>query len=91
MTGRGFLISQCDEKFWDGDLSDEGNAFAKACYEREDAGGYVADYEATLGAGLPSLYHVADTWENFDRLAVLVDRRYAEWKRSRAPRWRFWR
>ena len=29
MTGREFLFKECDEKFWDEDLSDEGNAFAE--------------------------------------------------------------
>ena len=82
MTGREFLFSQCDEKFWEEDLSEEGNAFATAYYEKDD--GYLADYAATLIDDLPSLYHVADTWKNFDRVAALLDRRYAEWKaRSR--------
>ena len=78
MTGREFLFSRCDEKFWEEDLSEEGNAFATAYYEKDD--GYLADYAATLIDDLPSLYHVADTWKNFDRVAALLDRRYAEWK-----------
>lgn len=92
LTGREFLFSECDEKLWEEDLSDEGNAFAKAYYERTGAGGYLADYEAALGTGLPSLYHVEDTWENFDRIARIIDRRYAAWKQgtSRRPWWRFW-
>src|SRR5256885_578130 len=32
MTGRDFLLNVCDEKFWESDLSDEGNAFAKVYY-----------------------------------------------------------
>jgi len=83
MTGREFLFSQCDEKFWEEDLSEEGNAFATAYYENDN--GYMADYGATLLDDLPSLYHVADTWETFDRLAPVLDRRYAEWK-ARTPR-----
>jgi hypothetical protein len=86
MTGRDFLFSECDEKFWEEDLSEEGNAFAKAYYERQDAEGYLSDYAATLGPGLPSLYHVTDTWENFDRMAAVIDRRYAEWKRTTTSR-----
>src|SRR5262249_33118794 len=36
MTGRQFLFDQCDEKFTDEDLNDEGNAFAATYYSRED-------------------------------------------------------
>jgi hypothetical protein len=82
-TGRDFLFRECDERLWEEDLNDEGNAFAKAYYERDDAQGFIADYEATLGDDLPSLYHVADTWENFDRMAAVIDRRYAAWKKAR--------
>jgi hypothetical protein len=92
MTGRELLFSQCDEKFTEEDLNDDGNAFAKEYYEKTGAGGYLSDYETTLGGGLPSLYHVADTWENFDRIAAVIDRRYAQWNpaKSRRPWWKFW-
>lgn len=93
MTGCQFLFDQCDEKFTDEDLNEEGNAFAKAYFGPAASGAYVTDYEATLLNGLPSLYHVEDSWRNFDRIAPVIDRRYAEWKRPPAPRpwWRFWR
>ena len=83
MTGREFLFSECDEKFTEEDLSDLGNAFAADYYPR-DEGGFFSDYEATLGGDLPSLYHVADTWENFDRLAAVLDARFVEWRRVSA-------
>ena len=86
MTGREFLFSQCDEKFWEEDLNDEGNAFAKEYYQKKGADGYLSDYEATFAEGLPSLYHVADTWENFDRIAAVIDRRYAQWTQTRSRR-----
>ena len=35
MTGREFLFGACDEKFWEEDLSDEGNAFAGWYYASE--------------------------------------------------------
>jgi hypothetical protein len=82
MTGREFLIDQCDEKFWEQDLNDEGNAFAKMYYAGEGEGSYLNDYEAVLGGNLPSLYHVEDSWENFDALAPVIDRRFATWRRS---------
>jgi hypothetical protein len=92
-TGRDFLYEVCDGKFSDEDLSDEGNALALVYYqdgaEMINANGYLADYESTLGAGLEDLYRVADTWENFDALARVIDRRFEEWRRKRglfAPR-----
>ncbi len=83
MTGREFLMEQCDEKFWEDDLNDEGNAFAKFYYEGEGPKSYLADYERALGRNLPTLYHIQDTWTNFDALAPVIDRRFAEWRRTR--------
>ena len=80
MTGRQFLSKECDEKFWDEDLSDEGNAFAKHYYESNR---YFEDYEAALAGDLPSMYHVQDTWQNYDTIAPIITRRFEEWKRKR--------
>jgi hypothetical protein len=81
MTGRDFLMTECDEKFWEEDLNEEGNAFARAYYDTQGGSGlYLADYECTLGNGLPSTYHVEDTWAAFDQLCPVIDRRFAEWK-----------
>lgn len=57
------------------ELSAEGNAFARAYYESQ----YVLDYQAVLGSGQASIYHVADTWANYDRLKDTIDRRYQAW------------
>jgi len=92
-TGRDFLFEHGDGRFGPADLSDEGNAFVRV-YWQDGAGGihpngYLADYERTLGGDLPDLYRVADTWENFDALARVLDRRFEEWQRKRgrfAPR-----
>ena len=80
MTGREFLFGECDEKFWEEDLNDQGNAFASWYYASE--GSYMQDYERTLAADLQSVYHVADTWENYDKLASVIDRRFDEWRRA---------
>jgi hypothetical protein len=85
MTGREFLFQECDEKFGEEQLNAEGNEFAQSYYAPDS--GYMADYHAALGKGLPSLYHVADTWANFDRLAPVVDRRYQTWKTMGTRRW----
>jgi hypothetical protein len=77
MTGREFLLKECDEKFTDEDLSELGNEFALSYYEQT----YLTDYCDTLVEG-DTAYHVADTWENFARLAKVLDRRLAEWQRG---------
>lgn len=81
MTGAD-LFEVCDGVFADDMLDDEGNAFACAYFDFE-VGPYWAAYEATLAAGLPSLYHVADTWENYDKLKPVINRRYDEWRKGR--------
>lgn len=74
-------------KAWDGCLidymlTDEGNAFAGYYYhgtEGED-GLYFDDYKAALAGDLPGLYHVKDTWENYDIIKKRIDERYEAWK-----------
>lgn len=73
-------------KGWDGCLVDdmlnkEGNAFSRFYFDFEK-GQYLADYEELLLGELPSLYHIADTWENYARLAARIDQRYAEWQQK---------
>ena len=78
MTGREFLTRECDEKFWEEDLNAEANAFAHWYYEGNAL--YLEDYERVLGDSVETLYHVADTWQNYDLLAVVIDERFAEWQ-----------
>jgi hypothetical protein len=75
--GKYFLI--LDGKLTDSELSEEGNAFAQAYFEPED-GGFLADYEECLCTDCPTLYHVPDSWDSFDKIAPLLDKRLAEWK-----------
>lgn len=82
MTGREFLFKQCDEKFWEVDLSDEGNAFARSYYKTDR---YLEDYEVAFGEDVRTLYHVEDSWANFDKISRVLDRRFQEWKAG-APR-----
>lgn len=92
MTGCHFLFEHCDERLTEEDLSDEGNAFARHYYGHGGrSGAYFDDYAATLERDVPGTYHVADTWENFDALAPVIDRRWARWRARRdRPWWRFW-
>lgn len=79
-----FFIGTFDGKFVSFELNDEGNAFAAAYYAPLVL--YVADYEELLSAGLPSMYHVEDSWKNFDVFKPRLDQRFDEWKRGVLPK-----
>jgi hypothetical protein len=79
-----FFLEYCDGKLTDEDLNAEGNAFA-AHYYAFDQTLFIKDYECIVGQGLTSLYHAADSWENFDLLKPLLDKRYEEWKAAPPP------
>ncbi|WP_369936420.1 hypothetical protein [Xanthomonas tesorieronis] len=83
ITPGAFFLAVCDGKFTDEDLSDDGNAFAEHYFDF-DKGQYLADYEAALGHGIPAgpngIYYIADTWDNFDKLRPVLDRRLEEWR-----------
>ncbi len=74
-------------KAWDGTLTsdvltDEGNAFAGYYYNGAEGqdGPYFEDYEAVLVKALPDIYHVKDTWENYDTIKKKIDERYDSWR-----------
>ncbi len=75
MTPGQFFLDICDGKFTDEDLNDDGNAFAAVYFEFGN-GDYLKHYEEALADGLPSLYHVADTWENYDLLAPAIEKAF---------------
>ena len=61
----------------------EGNAFSSFYFDFAQ-GQFLADYEELLGGGLPSLYHVQDTWGHYDKLKKRIDQRYERWKKRSA-------
>jgi hypothetical protein len=95
ITGRQFFEAACQESFSEKDLSEEGNAFAQHYYVDEAGrrGLYFADYKKALAAGLPTFWHVADTWDNYEKIASVISRRYEEWKSPprRKRWWQFWK
>jgi hypothetical protein len=86
MTPAEIFLDYSDGKLIDEDLTDEANAFARAYYmdgtDSGRLGDYVTDYETELGGGLPSIYHVPNTWETFDKFAPIISRRFAEWRKK---------
>lgn len=86
ITGREFLEDMCDEKFWEEDLNEEGNNFAKAYYEEDTSFGdkfssYMEDY-STLFKKYETVYHVEDTWVNYDLIKPIIDQRFKQWKET---------
>jgi hypothetical protein len=71
-------------EIWDGYLGFElfskpGNMFTYFYY----AGGiYHNDYKTLLAENLPSVYHVADSWENYEIIKKQLDLRFANWKKQ---------
>jgi anaerobic magnesium-protoporphyrin IX monomethyl ester cyclase len=78
----GGLFYKIDGVLADDMLNDEGNAFSKYYFDF-DKGQYLKDYENLFAAELPTLYHVSDSWRNYDRLKEIIDLRYSEWKKSK--------
>lgn len=69
-------------ELWDGYLGYElfdksGNMFTYYYY---GGGLYRRDYEVLLSEDLPSLYHVKDSWENFEKISAQISKRYQEWR-----------
>ena len=81
LTPGAFFLSSCDGKFTNEDLNVEGNAFA-VIYFNFKTGAFLRDYTDAVGGDAPSLYHVADSWETYDKLKPIFDRRFAEWRRA---------
>lgn len=94
ITGRDFLFKYCDEKFWEEDLNEEGLEFTKFYYQNpndpEDAyGQYIDDYVDTIGEEFDSLYEIPNSWENYDKIAKVITKRYDKWKGK--SNWKFWK
>ncbi len=75
------LFEACDGVFLDTMLNVEGNAFAHHYFEF-GRGKYLRDYAEILVVpnGLPTVYHVADSAQNYDRIKRQINKRYREWK-----------
>lgn len=73
------LLERIGGSLTNDDLTEEGNQFAKAYFDFE-RGKYLDDYERVLADGLPSLYHVSNTYKNYRTLRATIDERYAKWK-----------
>jgi hypothetical protein len=70
-------------EIWDGSLSfdlfnRQGNMFTSYYYS---GGLFRNDYLDTLVTDKPSIYHVEDTWENYEKINSRVSMRFDDWKK----------
>ncbi len=79
MTGKDFVVDICDCKLLDDELSEEGNEFAAWYYETLYFQDYCQVFEIT-GDTAVAFCSVEDHWQNFDKLAPVLDKRFDEWK-----------
>lgn len=85
LTGSQIFATCCDGVLMLDDVSELGNRFALHYFDF-DQGQYLADYEATLSANLPTMYHVADTWDNYKKLKAVLAKRFTDWKNQNNER-----
>jgi hypothetical protein len=64
-------------------FTEKGNAFIYD-YFNSKTDSYFHDYENTLAKGLPSYFFVEDSWENYEKLAKIIDSRLEVWIKSNA-------
>ena len=74
-----FYFSQMDGIFMSDDLSEEGTLFTASYFEER----YPDDYAGLFCTGMMTVYHVPDSWETFDKLRPVLDRRLAQWRAER--------
>jgi len=83
LSGRSFLLQECDGKLLSQMLNAEAEAFAEKYYPT-----YIKDYQQVLVKGLASDYLVEDNAANQLKIDAVLDQRFAHWKRG--PWWKFW-
>ncbi|MBK7468107.1 MAG: hypothetical protein IPJ43_15580 [Saprospiraceae bacterium] len=78
-----FYVDYLDGVFDAEGFTEEAIKFTTDYFDFEK-GNYLTDYLPTLGStnSLPSLFHVADTWENYDKLKSIINKRFVEWKQA---------
>ena len=82
-TGPKLFQYACDGVLLLNDLNETGNRFSMEYFSFE-TGEYLDDYNIVLAGDLPSQYHVADSWENYNKLKPILDKRFLAWKEDRS-------
>lgn len=83
ITGRDYLIKNCSSQLSEEDLSEIGQGFAFDFYcDDEGYKEYIEIYDKTFCKKLASFYEVRDSWDNFDKIKVLIDKSFQKWMAS---------
>jgi len=82
MTGAQFYRQNWDGVLSSKELSDEADAYARE-YLNIENDIYTADFTNILADGLPTIYHVEDSTENYLMIEPTITKRYEEWKASK--------
>jgi hypothetical protein len=86
ITGAQLYEKACDGVLLLEDLSERGNRFALHYFEFS-MGLFPLDYNSTLCRSLPSIFHVADTWDNYNLIKLVFDNRFKDimeaWDRAK--------
>jgi hypothetical protein len=82
LTGAKLLAQSNDGIFESSMLTPEGNSFTQHYFDK-DKGRYFEDFKQVLAYGLPSVFHVRDSWSNYDKMKQRIEQRYLEWKGPR--------
>ena len=77
------LYEWCDGVLDDEMLSAEGNKFSRSYFDF-DKGEYIKDYMRYVSKGMPSEFHVSNTWTSYDRWEPVIDARYRQFKGEEA-------
>jgi hypothetical protein len=88
MSPRKYVITFCDSQFTNEDFTETGNSFVAHYYINE----YFNDFGKVFEGQFETIYHVDDNWENADKLAPLLNKRFDEWEKRRDSKswWKFW-
>lgn len=86
VTGSELLVAGCAGELHSRWLSEDGRRFTDAYYPQ-----YLADFELVFGG---DVYDVKDDWAHYDRIAVVLTKRYMHAAAQRHGRgrkwWKFW-
>lgn len=79
ITGRDFLVEECNSTFYDEILNDEGNEFVEYYYQSDANENYFGDY-AIVFDEYDNIYEVENSWENYEKIKPVIEMRYLDWK-----------
>lgn len=81
LTGSQIYETCCDGVLMLEDIGELGNRFGLQYFDFT-TGQYLKDYEDTLAKDLLSMYHVNDTWDNYKKIKIVIDKKFKDWNKQ---------